>query len=377
MTAAGGGVAAAILELTRRTASPELHHHILAPTAASESLLDTSNVTPLPIPRWTHLWRYPLGLTRALDTALKDGPLVLHLHGIWKAPQYLAARWALRNQIPCILSPHNMLTEWFWRQGRLRRLKKSLYWHGMVASSFRRLSWIHALTQSEKKELTNYFTEDRLLVIPNAIDLESADREILEEARRPPAGFNVAPGYLLFLGRFHPVKGLHILIEAYARLRTSKKPKLIIAGPVGDVSYFKYLKSKVSRLRAQQDILLHPPIQGASKWAWLSRARAVCLPSYSEGMSMVALEAMAASTPLVTTFEAGLDDIEEGGGYLSHPDPNELEAILSKVVSWSDSDRRRRGSSARALVVKRYSWKVVAPLWLDLYTRLVQNTSKL
>ena len=59
------------------------------------------------------------------------------------------------------------------------------------------------------------------------------------------------------------------------------------------------------------------PVYGAEKWALIQRAWAMIVPSYSEVVGMVNLEAALCSVPSITTYETGLTDWNEGGGDLN------------------------------------------------------------
>ena len=90
-------------------------------------------------------------------------------------------------------------------------------------------------------------------------------------------------------------------------------------------------------------------------------------------MSMTSLEAAAAGTPLVTTYEAGVLDWQENGGLLVHARVGEVAAALDQVFSWSDHERQDRGRQLRQLMERRYSWEIVGPQWLNLYDDLLER----
>jgi glycosyltransferase involved in cell wall biosynthesis len=93
----------------------------------------------------------------------------------------------------------------------------------------------------------------------------------------------------------------------------------------------------------------------------------MAVPSHSEVVGLVNLEAAAELLPTITTHQTGLFDWELGGGILIQPSVAELRASLEEVAIWSDDERHQRGLSSRELVLKRYSWKAVLPAWMSLY----------
>ena len=161
------------------------------------------------------VWRFPRGLKsylRRLDRF--DGP-ILHLHGVWMGFQWVAARAARRQKIPALLSPHGMLNRWHLRHLGFKELRKLIYWRALAYPAFRHIPLIHAVTPRERDELATWLPGQCIRVIPNAIDLEAMDhlRTMAGDESAPP----VDEPYLLFLGRLHPVKGIDLLIEAFAQ----------------------------------------------------------------------------------------------------------------------------------------------------------------
>ena len=129
--------------------------------------------------------------------------------------QWSAAQAARQQKIPALLSPHGMLNRWHLRHWGFNELRKLVYWHTLAYPAFRHIPLIHAVTPRERDEMATWLPGQCIQVIPNAIDLEAIDR------LRATAGDESAPPvsepYVLFLGRLHPVKGIELLIEAFAQ----------------------------------------------------------------------------------------------------------------------------------------------------------------
>ena len=49
---------------------------------------------------------------------------IIHIHGVWMYPQYIASKYAIKNELPFLISTHGMYEPWLWIKGRL---KKKLY----------------------------------------------------------------------------------------------------------------------------------------------------------------------------------------------------------------------------------------------------------
>jgi len=132
------------------------------------------------------------------------------------------------------------------------------------------------------------------------------------------------------------------------------------------------LAQLVMRSKMGNRIKFVGPVMGAAKWHFYRSMAVVALPSLSEVIGLVNLEAAACGTPTITTFETGLDDWEEGGGILVHPDAGQLAEALTLMASLTDDQYRARSSAARRIVEQRYSWAVVEQRWRELYAALLR-----
>lgn len=340
---------------------------VLTAGAAAALAPDGVDLVEFPLGHGSRIWRYPRGLGAYLDRLTRDQGAILHLHGVWGAPQWLGARIAARRGVPALLSVHDMLSPWHWQDGHLRRVKKFIYWQTLAYPAFRHLRLVHAITPIERDNLAPQFPGQRLEVIPNSIDLMQADTLLATGGSAQPP---LDHPYLLFLGRLHPKKGVDLLIAAFARVSQGRACRLLIVGPDSSANYTAKLKAQVRALGLEERISFLGPVFGNEKWRLFRHAWAFCAPSYSEVVGLVNLEAAAARVPVVTTHETGLYDWEEGGGILVNPRVEEVTRALDQVFSWTEEERRQRGRRLRELVEQRYSWNVVGPRWLQLYSEL-------
>jgi glycosyltransferase involved in cell wall biosynthesis len=294
-------------------------------------------------------WLYSSSLKKHLNTL--DNTSIFHIHGVWMHAQYTAAKIASKRNIPFVLSPHGMYEPWLWEDGKL---KKKLYFNVVSRSAFAKARYLHAITPEEQKNLQKLFPKTEVVCIPNAIEIE----EMVErkEPSRP---------YFLFLGRLHPKKGVELLIDVFASLKTLDFD-LKIAGPENEHS------KELQRL-AQQDsrIKFLGEVRGVDKKHLYRNAHAFVAPSYSEVVGMVNLEAAMMGTPVITTHQTGLlHEWDSKGGMLINPNFEELQSALQEVSKWDLKKRDLNGEHLRNFIIQEYSWKVNKPKWEALYTSM-------
>lgn len=310
---------------------------------------------------WSH--------SKALGTALSNLPsqdsdecLIHHIHGIWKAPQIIAARACLNSSKPYLFSVHGMLEPWLWkRQGIKKYSKKVLFWELLAKRYMKNSSILHAITPLERDHLHALLPGSKIEIIPNAIQLNSINERVENKPRSKR---------FLFLGRLEPKKGIDILINAFAHSGLSPEWGLDIVGSSCSDSYLSILSNLVDKHSLCNSVNFHGALLGDRKKSFLQSAWAMVTPSHSEVVGLVNLEAAESYLPSITTYQTGLSDWTEGGGLLITPDVLQLSNALTEASCWSTEEQFDRGVASRSLVEQRYSWNHVMPLWENLYSQI-------
>jgi glycosyltransferase involved in cell wall biosynthesis len=245
------------------------------------------------------------------------------------------------------------------------KAKKRIFWKFLAQPQLLNSSVVHAITPLEAKCLSRLLPGSKIVVIPNAIDLDST--QLVSSTSREPT--------LLFLGRIEPKKGVDILIRAFAQSRLTSDWCLEVVGPSWSDAYMQALKCLVDQTGLSGRVHFRGPLFGAEKQKLLDSAWLMVVPSHSEVVGLVNLEAGSHWLPSITTHQTGLVDWMEGGGILINPDVDELAKAIVAASSWSAAEQRARGVASRQLVERRYSWAAVTPMWQALYSDLSKTRS--
>ncbi|MGA3198635.1 MAG: glycosyltransferase family 4 protein [Halobacteriota archaeon] len=221
-----------------------------------------------------------------------------------------------------------------------------------------------ALSDHMKKEMQRFSLRD-ISIIPNGIDLDR-----FEGAARDQARFKLkikeADKVVLHVSTLASVKGVMYLIEAIAQLiQTEPKARLIV---VGDGPERAKLELLVSDLGLSEFVTFAGRIQNNDVPIYMAASNVFVLPSLSEGIPIVILEAMAAGLPIVATNVGGISSLVEEGknGFLI--DPQNAEQIASKIsLILADpalSGRMVRNNKGKA---QQYTWASVVDRLEELY----------
>jgi glycosyltransferase involved in cell wall biosynthesis len=287
---------------------------------------------------------------------------IIHIHTYRSALAVLAWHYAQKHDVPYVLQPHGTV-DTFFEKGTLKRIFDGLWGHRMLKGAAKLI----AVTPAETSQYRNVgVAEDRVEIVPNGIDLsEFAILPKKGEFRRKH-GLGESEKVILFLGRIHMIKGLDLLLRAFADLRVDNTvPRLVISGP--DDGYLSELLDLVRQLKLENRVLLPGPCYGEDRLKAYVDADVYVLPSVYEVFGITLLEAWACGIPVVTTDRCGLAEwVHKRGGYVVPYDANALRHALGLLLA-SESLRKQFGEAGRRLVEEEFTWSGTVERMEDIY----------
>jgi glycosyltransferase involved in cell wall biosynthesis len=188
------------------------------------------------------------------------------------------------------------------------------------------------------------------------------------EVKLPPENIDVlqqlnliAGEYFLFVGRFIPDKGLHLLIEAFKHVQTNKK--LVLIGGSPNPSAYELEIKKV-----QDERVIFPGyIYGDDTNILMKNAYTYIQPSLIEGLSPVILTVMGLGTPLICS------DIKENI-YITKENATtfvsgDIASLREKIVfSLNNQDKIKILSiSGLSDIKKRFNWETITDSYIKLF----------
>lgn len=175
-------------------------------------------------------------------------------------------------------------------------------------------------------------------------------------------------GYILFLGRLVPEKGIKYLIEAFRRVRTDKK--LVIAGGSSDTDTFVQELEKLAE--GDDRVVFTGFVQGKMLEELYSNAYVYTLPSDLEGMPLSLLEALSyGNCCLVSDIAECSEVVEDKAMFFRKSDIDDLGRKLQYVCDHPDEVNRLKGETADFICTK-YSWDSVVEKTLKVYGKQME-----
>ena len=310
----------------------------------------------------------PTGIADAARRLIQDHAIdVVHCHELRTVENLRAAPVANALGVPVVVSPHGTLP---YDTGR--PIMKRLWDRVLGRRLLPRFDRVIALTATEAAEAKTIWTgcrltlpDDRVSIVPNGVHPQ-------EFASLPPRDlfrtqWKLGNGpVVLFLGRLHERKGLHLLIPAFAEaVKAGPDARLVIAGP--DEGMLTKLKDQVSQFSLGGRVVFTGMLTGNEKLAALAAADLFALPAVGEGFSMAVLEAMACGLPVLLTPGCNFPEVvDAGAGVVVPRDIGALSEALRALLI--DGDRRASMEQrARQLVQERFTWPQVVAQMVEVY----------
>ncbi len=222
------------------------------------------------------------------------------------------------------------------------------------------------------ERLRRLVPDARSTVIPFGATVEAP-------AEVPPASDPETEGRpfeLLFVGRLVERKGIHVLLDALARIEPSRRLLLRV---VGDGPERAALQERAGRLGLGERVAFEGFVSSEELAERFARCDAFLLPAVvdakgdTEGLGVVLLEAMVNAKPVIASEAGGIVDIVRDGrnGWLVPP--GDANALAAAVRECMDDPARRRlfGLQGREDVAAGFSWPAIVDRLAGLYHEVV------
>jgi glycosyltransferase involved in cell wall biosynthesis len=280
---------------------------------------------------------------------------IIHMHDYRTLQNIFVHKYATRYDIPYALQAHGSLPK-IMTKFVLKNIYDNLWGQKLLADA----SKVIALSKQEVEQYQNMGVNiKKIETIPNGINLEEFSTLPKRGLFRKRWGISETQPVILFLARIHKIKGLDILIDAFAGLiKTLPTTVLVLAGP--DNGYLSFVKRRLSVLGIENKVLLTGPLYGPEKISAYVDADVFALPSVYEIFGISIIEACACGLPVVVTDRCGIAGLIEGqvGIVVPYNSDKLLEALVNLL---NDKEKRSiYGYNGKKLAKERFNWTVIA-----------------
>jgi glycosyltransferase involved in cell wall biosynthesis len=229
---------------------------------------------------------------------------IIHAIGVRSFQAFIATLVSKRKKIPLVISDQGGLTTH-------PDLKKSSLIKRILIKAQKPLikfvinnsTKIIVANEYEKKIFLNFCKESKIVIVKNGIDLN----ELKHIETNFQEKYSLDEKFILFLGRFHTVKGIDTLLESFHQIKNNnllKNIKLVIMGV--DFGYQNVMEQKISEFELSEKLLIikKPPREDVI--SAYENCEFLVLPSKWELSPLTPLEGFAFKKTVISTTAHGI-----------------------------------------------------------------------
>jgi glycosyltransferase involved in cell wall biosynthesis len=293
------------------------------------------------------------GALRILRECRAHGVELLHLHG-YKANILIGGMPRRLRRLPAVATLHG--------------------WTAVGTGKMRLYEWLDARAQSRLDRVV--VVTSSMLDHPRLHGRVRADLEVIPNAIDEPAGGpaphpglagRFAAGFRLgSFGRLSKEKGHELLLRAVRRLVDAGIDARLLL--LGEGPERGPLEAQVQALNLADRLAMPGYIEGAQ--GHMKLLDVFVLPSHTEGLPLVALEAMRAGIPIVASAVGGLPELLQGGRCGVLVPPGDVDALADALLELAREPAKRAefAQRAQAATAERTA-EAMAARYLEVYRR--------
>jgi len=264
------------------------------------------------------------------------------------------------------LHGYNFWQKWMKQFGRFSKIKGFI---GYISEllTIKLSKNIHTVSETSRRDILPFNSKCHVYVMPNSLNLEYY---------KPVSGDKIEYGdFIVFIGRLVYYKHLEIVIEALRILRDRCNVKLVV---LGDGPMRKSWENLVERYNLKDIVEFKGYVPHEKKLYYLSKCRALVLPSTFEGFGIVILEAWAFRKPVIVADVEPLNRIVEHGfnGFIMKKNSATTLAEYIHLLMSNEELSRRLGDNGYRKLIERYSLDRYVSEMEKLYVKIISEKQK-
>lgn len=289
-------------------------------------------------------------------------PDLIHIHDIYSLRQIFFSLFFILLNVKIFISPRGCFSNIALSRSKI---KKKLFLVFFKLYAF----FIHsfaALNDGEKRQISKLFKNKRIIIISNGSDYDAKKNKSLEkkfQEKNNKAFYTVG-----YLGRFDVfIKGLDNLLKAYSNYQMNTDEILIKLVFVGEhrskeIDSVEFFSSMQTNLSNPEMFMVKEPCYGIEKWRELASFDLLALPSRSEGMPNVVLEAMSIGVPCMVSPETNMSEIilNSDSGWLVETNEKDIEFFFNNLIKIKKEELVKKGNNAKNFLKDNLTWDRIA-----------------
>lgn len=222
----------------------------------------------------------------------------------------------------------------------------------------------HSTSKQETEGIKKIFPKNGIIEIPNL--LFPAERLSIANNKN-----------LLYVGRIHPIKALHKLIEGLSLSKSflDSDSKFLIVGKQEDRhnNYKEELLNLIKMLKLEGKVIFKGHLEGIEKEKVYAQSYALILASETENFGNVVVEALNQGTPVIASKGTPWSILQEykAGLHVSN-DPKDLANSIDSLLLLNKVEYQQMRNNSYKLIDENFEIKSQIYKWIDIYKNLTK-----
>jgi len=262
---------------------------------------------------------------------LKDNHDVIHIIGIRSFQALIATFISKKKNIPLIISDQGGLTTHpdISESSFLKKLLIKIQ-HPMIKYIINQADIVLAANEYEQNIFSNYCDSSKIRIVKNGIDLDELKISDINFKKK----YDIQNDYILFLGRFHKVKGVDVLLRSIQIIKNNPLVKNLIFVIIGaDFGYEKEMSKLIVELDISEKVRVIKNSPRTDVLSAYNECKFLVLPSRWELSPLTPLEGFAFRKAVISTTAHGIPFTLEDGENSILVNPSEPQALADAILT--------------------------------------------
>jgi glycosyltransferase involved in cell wall biosynthesis len=315
------------------------------------------------LPFFSNRFKIPIGLILWLSKNIKKFDIV-HLSMNYTIINVFTYFFLRVNNIPYIFSSMG----WIRIDGRLKFIK--LIYNIFITSFIcKNAEYCIAINQNEVLDYISIgVSKNKIKLIPNGVDSSFYKQDIKLDFNNK---FKLDDRkIILFVGRLNKIKGIDLLINAFARLKyLHKHYQLVIIG--NHDGYENLINELIEINNLHFDVKLLGPLIGFDKLVFYKLCEFIVIPSRFDTMTIVALEAAASGTLIMISKNCYFKEITESVALEISPNVDSLCSGILSMIYLDEETKIKLKKDGLDFIQTNYDWSIISDLFIEVFDKIL------
>ena len=240
----------------------------------------------------------------------------------------------------------------------------------LIRFALRKIDYVQTISVQTREKLEQAgFRPEQIKFIPNGIEIRDPAAENPAQSEPARALDSAADDFVIgYCGRMRTVKGVHVLLDGFARLKQNNPTTKLVLRVAGDGETEAELKQQASSLNLGDSIEFLGYIDDTA--SFLSTIDLYVQPSFAEGLPNSVIEAMNSGLAVVATDVGGNNDLvshASNGRLFAAGDVEGLETELQWCLD-NQAELPVMGQRGRQTIADSYGFAQVTDDLIALYS---------